>query len=129
MAQKRTRRTPAQMAEARGLGDTIEKVLKATGVDKVAKFLLGEDCGCEERKQKLNLLFPYRKPLCLTEDEYNYLNIFFSRENKTQLKPTEQLALLKISNRIFKEKQEPTTCKSCVIEIIERLSKVYEEYK
>ena len=126
---KRTRRTPAQMAEARGLGDTIEKVFKATGIDKVAKFILGEDCGCEERKQKLNILFPYRKPLCLTEDEYNYLNTFFQRENKTQLKPTEQLALLKISNRVFKEKQEPTTCKSCVKEIIERLNKIYEEYK
>lgn len=128
MAQKRTRRTPSQMAEARGLGDTVEKVFKATGIDKVAKFLLGEDCGCEERKEKLNNLFPYKKPLCLTEDEYNYLTVFFNRENKTQVKPTEQLALLKISNRVFKERQEPSTCKSCIIDMVNRLNKIYNEY-
>ena len=46
--------------KSKGLGDTVEKITKATGIDKVAKFILGEDCGCEERKQKLNKLFPYK---------------------------------------------------------------------
>ena len=44
---------------SKGLGDTVEKVFKATGIDKVAKWILGEDCGCEERKEKLNKMFPY----------------------------------------------------------------------
>ena len=39
---------------SKGLGDSVEKELKATGIDKVAKKVLGDDCGCEERKQKLN---------------------------------------------------------------------------
>jgi len=131
MAQKRTRRTPAQMAESKksqGLGDTIEKFTEATGIKALVKFIAGEDCGCQERKEKLNLLFPYRKPLCLTEDEYNYLTTFFSRANKNQIKPTEQLALLKISNRVFKEKQEASTCVSCVKEMVDRLTKLHNEY-
>lgn len=40
-----------------GLGDTIEKITKSTGiksvVDKVSE-LTGKDCGCKERKEKLN---------------------------------------------------------------------------
>ena len=51
--------------KAQGLGDTIENVLQATGIDKVAKFILGEDCGCDERQEKLNSLFSYQKPNCL----------------------------------------------------------------
>ena len=52
----------------KGLGDTIERITKATGIDKVAKKVLGDDCGCEERKQKLNKMFPY-KVRQFTEDE------------------------------------------------------------
>jgi len=37
--------------KSKGLGDSIEKVLKATGIDKVAKAVLGDDCGCEERNK------------------------------------------------------------------------------
>ena len=48
--------------KSKGLGDTIEKITKATGikkiVDKVNK-VTGKECGCEERKQTLNRLFPY----------------------------------------------------------------------
>ena len=39
---------------SRGLGDTLEKVFKKTGIDKVAKWVLGEDCGCDKRKKDLN---------------------------------------------------------------------------
>ena len=42
---------------SKGLGDSIEKVLKKTGIDKVAKKVLGDDCGCEERKQALNKIY------------------------------------------------------------------------
>lgn len=130
---KRKRRTKAEIEaskivnESQGLGDTVEKVLEATGIAKVAKWIMGEDCGCEERKQKLNELFPYKKPLCLLEDEYNYLTEFFSR-GTNRIKPTEQQQLLRIYNRVFKERQEPTTCSSCWQNILNKLSKVHAEY-
>ena len=48
--------------KSKGLGDTIEKITKATGikkvVDKVNK-VTGKDCGCGKRKETLNNLFPY----------------------------------------------------------------------
>ena len=44
---------------ARGLGDTVEKITKATGIKNVIDRI-ADDCGCEERKNKLNKLIPYK---------------------------------------------------------------------
>jgi len=48
--------------KSQGLGDTIEKITKVTGiktvVDKINKTTK-KDCGCGKRKDKLNKLFPY----------------------------------------------------------------------
>ena len=71
-----------------GLGDTIEKVTQATGIKKLVKFIAGDDCGCDDRKAKLNKIFPYNKPEYLEENEYNYLADFFSKP-KTMIKPDE----------------------------------------
>lgn len=46
----------------RGLGDSIEKITKATGIKKVVEVVnkvTGKDCGCGKRKDNLNRLFPY----------------------------------------------------------------------
>jgi hypothetical protein len=119
-------RTPRKKAE--GLGDTVENVLKLTGISKLVNFVAGEDCGCQARKEKLNALFPYNKPECLTEDEYNYLNesqVLF----KQSIKPTEQEAILNIYNRVFHVRREPTSCASCLREIIVKMQQVFNEYE
>ena len=119
-------RTPRKKAE--GLGDTIAKITEKTGIDKLVKFIAGDDCGCQERKEKLNALFPYNKPECLTEVEYNYLNetqVLY----KNTIRPSEQDQILKIYNRIFKVRQEPTSCASCLREIVVKMQRVMEEYK
>ena len=83
-----------------GLGDIIQKVTKATGIEKAVKFIAGEDCGCDARRDKLNKLFPIKKPLCLTEDEYNWLTEF--REGKTDtLTRVESKTLSAIYTRVF----------------------------
>jgi hypothetical protein len=110
-----------------GLGDTLEKVFKATGIDKVAKWIAGEDCGCDKRKEKLNKMFPYRKINCLTEDEHGILETFFSR-NTAEISPSDQHALLKVYNRVLNVKQEATSCSSCWRDIIMQLRKIYNEY-
>ena len=47
---------------SRGLGDTIEKITKATGINKVVNKITGKkDCGCNKRKETLNKAFPYKK--------------------------------------------------------------------
>ena len=50
---------------ARGLGDTIERTLDATGIGPVAKKIIttvtGRPCGCAKRRDFLNGLVPYKR--------------------------------------------------------------------
>lgn len=114
--------------KAEGLGDTIEQVLEVTKIAKVAKWILGEDCECEERKEKLNKLFRYAKPKCLTEEEFKYLNES-KVLNKNLISPSEQREILKVYNRVFNKRIQPTSCGSCVAEIVMDLTKVVNIYK
>ena len=48
--------------KSKGLGDSIEKLTKVTGIKKIVESVskvTGKDCGCGERKETLNKLFPY----------------------------------------------------------------------
>ena len=52
--------------KSKGLGDTVEKFTKATGVKSLVDFVTADvlkvkkgDCGCDKRKDKLNKMFPY----------------------------------------------------------------------
>jgi hypothetical protein len=50
--------------ESKGLGDTIEKITKVTGIKRVVDAVskaTGKDCGCSERKDTLNRKFTYKK--------------------------------------------------------------------
>lgn len=113
--------------ESKGLGDTIEKVTEATGIKKLVKWIAGEDCGCDQRKETLNKLFKYNKPLCLEEHEYNYLNRFFNNP-KGVINSQTQGELLKIYNRIFQTKKQKSSCGSCVRTMINELNKIYNTY-
>jgi len=110
-----------------GVGDTVAKITKATGIEKAVKFLAGEDCGCDERKKTLNHIFPYQKPLCLTEDEYNYLDTKMGKLNTVTIE--EQKHLLGIYNRIFKDNRELTGCGSCFLNgVWKKLERIFKEY-
>ena len=129
MTKKIDKRTKAykESQKAKGLGDSIEKITKATGIDKLVKFVAGEDCGCQERKEKLNKLFPYKKVNCLEESEYKYLDTFF-KANAKSVNGDTQKKLVEISNRVFNERKTTSTCNSCVISMVNRLKKLYTEY-
>lgn len=116
----------ARPRKAKGLGDTVENVLEATGIAAVVKFVLGDDCNCEERKQKLNQRFPYFN--CLTELEYNYLSEM-DINKKYNLTPTEQKEILAIYQRVFNKRKSPTTCSSCWVAIINDIREVYNSYE
>jgi len=48
----------------KGLGDTVERFTKATGIKKVVETVvkvINIDCGCPERKDMLNKAFPYKQ--------------------------------------------------------------------
>ena len=117
--------------KSKGLGDTVEKITKATGIKKATNYIfdkLGMDCGCEARKEKLNKLFPYSKPECLTEEEYMTLKGIFKHLNN-RVGATEQSALLKIYNRIFKANNQMSTCSTCVKELVDTMRKLFNEYE
>lgn len=49
--------------KSKGLGDTVAKITKATGIKKVVEKIsevTGKDCGCDERQEALNKAFPYK---------------------------------------------------------------------
>jgi hypothetical protein len=51
--------------KSKGLGDTVDKITTATGIKSVVKAVTKavgkKDCGCDERKDALNRIFPYKK--------------------------------------------------------------------
>ena len=50
--------------KSKGLGDSIEKITKATGIKKIVDTvnkITKKPCNCGERKDTLNRLFPYNK--------------------------------------------------------------------
>ncbi len=121
----------ARRKKAQGLGDTIEQITEATGIKSVVeKFVkaTGMDCGCDKRKETLNKLFPYHKPNCLVEEDYNYLTDFFGRL-KEQVSVTDQYKLIDIYLRVFNKKIEHSNCGSCWRDRISELRKVYNEYE
>ncbi len=114
-------------AKSKGLGDSIEKITKATGIKKVVKSLFGDDCGCDKRKSILNRIFNYTNINCLEESEFNYLKTFFELNTK-RVQVKQRRELIKIYNRIFSKKQKDTSCGSCVRNVVNSLERVYNEY-
>lgn len=50
--------------KSKGLGDTVAKITKATGIKKVVDKVsqaVGKDCVCNKRQDTLNRAFPYKK--------------------------------------------------------------------
>ena len=118
-------------AESKGLGDTVEKITKATGIKKVVETVfqkLEKDCGCEERKKLLNEKFRYEKPECLLEEEYNLIDTAI-KEKKNRFTPEDQSEFIKIFERVFRTKVEG--CSSCAFkaEVWSKLVSLYNEYK
>ncbi len=117
--------------KSKGLGDSIEKLTEATGIKaavKVFSELTGVDCGCDERKEKLNQLFPYRDVQCLKEHDYLYLKHFFI-ENPQQISPMMQRELKSVYFNVFNVHLQDSSCSSCWRDTIEKLRKVYKEYE
>ena len=131
---KRTKRYKEWVAryesDSSGLGDTVEKITKATGIKKAVEFVAGEDCGCDKRKDKLNYLFPYNKPNCFTEQEFDYLTDIFSDEKwiLRKINAEKVREVYTIYNRVFNVSDKPSGCNSCVANRIKKLERLYKEY-
>lgn len=131
---KRTKRYKEWVARyeqsSDGVGDTVEKITKATGIKKAVEFIAGEDCGCSDRKNKLNYLFPYNKPNCFTEEEFDTLTDIFSDKNweRKSISAGDVKILYAIYNRVFNTADLQSSCSSCVRTRMKKLERLYKEY-
>ena len=122
----------AKGRKAKGLGDTIEAITEATGIKAAVELfssITGLDCGCNERKEKLNRLITYKRSInCLNEQDYNALKPLVDI-HKADLSPKEQSLIIAIYERVFNEKLEASNCSGCWRDILADLRKVYNAYE
>jgi hypothetical protein len=118
--------------KSKGLGDSIEKLTEVTGIKKVVEMFseaTGIDCGCDERKEKLNNLFPYNRNInCLNKSDYNKLTKYLSAQ-QTTLTPIEQQEISDIYFNVFNYRLQISSCASCWKGKLDELRRVYNEYK
>ncbi len=118
--------------KSKGLGDSIEKLTEVTGIKKAFEMFseaTGIDCGCNERKEKLNNLFPYNRNInCLNESDYTKLTKYLSAQ-QTTLTPIEQQEISDIYFNVFNYRLQISSCASCWKGKLDELRRVYNEYK
>ena len=125
---KKSSKKTSQEIESTGLGDTVEKVFRRTGIDKIAKAVLGEDCGCDKRQELLNDLFPYKKFNAPTDEELNTIDWLFTKSRNT-ISGSMVKEIYSVYNRIFNDKAKPTNCSSCFKPVKQKLLKIHNEFK
>lgn len=113
--------------QPKGFGDTVAKITEVTGIKKLVELIVGDDCGCDERKEILNRKFKYKNINCVSEEDYNYLNDFFAL-NTLKVTNVQQVRLNKIHNHIFSTRKSTSSCVSCVIKTVENLRKYLQVY-
>ncbi len=124
--------------QPKGLGTDIEKVFKATGIKKVVDKLF-DDCGCQDRIDKLNdpNLNLKRKPQrCLTETQYNKYNQYRNTRTLNVWQPNEIELLIEIYAHVFAIKYNSKDfCRNCsgsgrtLLRMSKELDKVFESYE
>lgn len=110
---------------SKGLGDTVEKVLEATGVASVAKAVLGDDCGCEKRKKWLNVAFPYGSPMT-AEQKAIWETTFANRKQGEVMKGTEVQVLEELYVSVLRRRRKVANCGACLASMLDELQKTYE---
>jgi len=116
--------------ESKGFGDTIEKITKATGIKAIVDYITEEDCGCSERRDALNKVFPYKKPKWFTKEEYEYLAEWFSK-SRNSIPVYDQNQIFKIHNRILEEREIITGgCTPCKFNRIQaKVKQIFDKYQ
>ena len=105
-----------------GLGDVVEKITEATGIKKAVKAVLGDDCGCDERKEKFNKISVWkrRKVNCISKEDYNWLKAFIDSKTSKISHETNK-RLVAVYNRVFGTNQKVSKCTPCVNGLIRNL--------
>lgn len=131
----------ARRRKSKGLGDDIAKITEATGIKKAVDLFTeatGLDCGCDERKETLNKMFPHKQPNCLEQKEYEFLKANLDYEKETgklnkRISGQVRREMELIYNRVFNTKNfkfgSCPTCASRNKEALKNLVEIMETYK
>jgi len=115
-----------------GLGDVVNAVTTATGIKSLVKFFTpeGEDCGCEERRKKLNELhLRGKQPYCLELDEYTFLKGFFD-SNPFEANASQAMQMRTIYARIFRmDVSQVGSCSGCMRDLMKELKAIVGTYE
>ena len=116
-------------SKPRGLGDKIEQFTEKTGIKKVVKKIFGDDCGCSERRDKLNAMFPnFQNIRPFTKDEKAiYEQVMPDVDKTTTVTKQQQYILNGIYKAVFNTEAKFTNCSPCVKRTLDNLRKVYEK--
>lgn len=114
-----------------GLGDKLTTLFDKTGVSKLAT----KDCGCDQRRETLNKLFPvrYKAKRCFTDSEKEWYKDYYNKRtlnivNKEQLKQ-----IVKMHESIFNWRVN-NLCHNCsgsasiIRGMVQRLDKMHLSY-
>ena len=117
------------MVKSKGLGDDIDKFTSKTGIKKAVKMIFGDDCGCEERRKKLNNMFPNFKNIRpFTKDEkLIYEQVMPDVEKTKTVTKNQKIILNKIYKAVFNTDAMFSNCPPCVKRILDNLKRVYEK--
>jgi hypothetical protein len=108
-----------------GVGDVVDKVTEATGVKQLVKAVVGDDCGCEERKRSLNRMFGFYNPMTKEEKEEYVKDLQPLRAGMVMTRDI-QVKITTMYSRVFGKRVKPSRCGKCYENYLERLQRVYE---
>ena len=87
------------------------------------------DCGCDERQERFNKDFKYKKVRCLNEDDYKYLTNFLANKGTT-IGYDDKFKVIGIYNYVFSTNEKRTTsCSSCISKIVKNLERYMKNYQ
>ena len=110
--------------KSKGLGDKIANLTKATGIDKLVHAVV-EDCGCDERRAKLNALFPGRNVEMEAEDVTAFEELLPAIE-RGRLNRAQSRIMYDIFNRTFSAREKPCNCTGKNKRMVDQLQRAYE---
>lgn len=115
-------------SKSKGLGDDIQAITKATGVEKVVKAIFGEDCGCEKRKDLLNKMFPNKHVTMMNEEQKKYFKDILQPAYRSGRNLGKENAekFWQLYEKVLGVKPQRTSCTPCVKKYYQELLKVYE---
>ena len=111
---------------SKGLGDRVASLTKATRIDKLAKKVLGPDCGCDKRQAELNAMFPNFDVVQMdAEQRKQWEQVVEPAVHRNRFTPDDKRVMSALYADLFGIKWEPCNCSGSIRRIYARLKKVY----